>query len=203
MASVCFYFQAHQPYRIRHYTVFDKGQNYFDDAKNEQICKKVSQKSYYPANQLMLELIRKYKGRFKISYSITGALLEQLQMYSPEVLASFKELADTGCVEFLSETYYHSLSFLYSKNEFFEQVRAHKELIKKLFDQTPRVFRNTELVYNNNLPFMIDQFGGFDAILAEGADHILGYRSPNFVYLPTTCDSLKLLLKKFCTEVNS
>ncbi len=136
----------------------------------------------------MLELIRKHKGKFKISYSITGVLLEQLEKFAPEVLTTFKQLADTGCVEFLGETYHHSLAFLYSKDEFIEQVKAHRRTIRQLFGQTPRIFRNTELIYNNGLPPIIDQIGGFDAIIAEGADHILGYRNANFVYRPHHLD---------------
>jgi alpha-amylase len=196
MASVCFYFQVHQPCRLRNYTVFDTASDYFDDAKNAQICKKVAHKCYLPANKLMLELIKKYDGRFKISYSITGCLLEQLELYAPDVLRSFQELAETGCVEFLGETYYHSLSFLYSQQEFVEQIKAHQETIQRLFHQTPRVFRNTELIYNNKLAELIESIG-FDAILAEGADHILGHRSSNFVYSPKNCKKLKLLLKNY------
>jgi len=197
MASVCFYFQLHQPFRLRHYTLFDSGNNYFDDYKNKQICRKVAQKCYMPSNSLMLDLIKKFEGKFKIAYSITGVLLEQLEMYAPEVLASFQELAATGCVEFLAETYYHTLSFLYSQDEFIEQIKKHKRIIKKLFGQTPRVFRNTELIYNNALPAIIEQIGGFDAILTEGPDYVLGYRSPNFVYRPLNSTKLKLLLKNY------
>jgi len=197
MASVCFYFQVHQPQRLRHYTVFDRGTNYFDDHKNAEVCRKVANKCYLPANRLMLELIEKYKGRFKISYSITGVLLEQLELYAPEVMTTFKQLAATGCVEFLAETYYHSLSLLYSRDEFIEQIKAHKQITRRLFGQTPRVFRNTELIYNNSLPVIIDQIGGFDAIITEGADHILGYRNANFVYRPTSSTRLKLLLKNY------
>ncbi len=197
MASVCFYFQVHQPYRLRHYTIFDTDCNYFDDFKNAEICRKVSRKCYLPSNRLLLELINKYKGRFRISYSITGVLLEQLEKYAPEVLASFQQLAGTGCVEFLAETYYHSLSSLFSADEFKEQVQAHIETVERLFGQTPRVFRNTELIYNNDLAAMVEQMGCFDAILAEGADHILGYRSPNFVYRPPNSNGLKLLLKNY------
>jgi alpha-amylase len=124
-------------------------------------------------------------------------LLEQLELYAPEVLASFRQLAAIGCVEFLAETYYHSLSFLYSREEFIEQIRMDKQTIHRLFGQTPRVFRNTELIYNNDLAAVIEQLGGFDAILAEGADHILGYRSPNFVYRPPHSTKLKLLLKNY------
>ncbi len=197
MASVCFYFQVHQPYRLRRYTIFDRDSNYFDDQKNAEVCKKVANKCYMPTNQLLLDLIKKYQGRFKISFSTTGVLLEQLQLYAPHVLDSFKELAGTGCVEFLAETYYHSLSFLYSQDEFIEQIKIHKQAIQKYFGQTPRIFRNTELIYNNALADLIGKTGEFDAILAEGADHILGYRSPNFVYHPVGNNKLKLLLKNY------
>ncbi|MFZ0035481.1 MAG: glycoside hydrolase family 57 protein [Sedimentisphaerales bacterium] len=197
MASVCFYFQVHQPYRLRNYTVFDVDNNYFDDVKNAQICRKVASKSYMPANLLMLDLIKKYNGKFRIAYSITGVLLEQLEKYAPEVLATFKDLAATGCVEFLAETYYHSLSSLYSQDEFIDQIKLHRQTIRRLFGQTPRVFRNTELVYDNRIAELIDNIGCFDAILAEGADKILGYKSPNFVYRPMRCKKLKLLLKNY------
>jgi alpha-amylase len=197
MASVCFYFQVHQPYRLRNYTVFDTGTDYFDDVHNAQVCRKVATKCYLPANLLMLDLIRKYKGRFRIAYSLTGVVLEQLEQYAPEVLATFQELAETGCVEFLAETYYHSLSSLYSRDEFIEQINAHTHVIQRLFGQTPRVFRNTELIYSNSLAGTIEQMGRFDAILAEGADSVLGYRSPNFVYSPAGCSRLKLLLKNY------
>jgi len=197
MASVCFYFQVHQPLRLRHYTVFDKGVQYFDNYKNASICRKVANKCYLPANRLLLNIIRRFGGRFRIAYSITGVLLEQLKRYSPEVLSTFDALAETGCVEFLGETYYHSLSFLYSRDEFIEQVTKHSEIIEYLFGQKPRVFRNTELIYNNELAALIESIGSFDAILTEGADHILGYRSPNFVYQPKGCSNLKLLLKNY------
>ena len=197
MASVCFYFQVHQPVRLRHYTVFDKNDRYFDDHKNASICRKVANKCYLPANRLILELINRHKGRFKVAYSLTGVLLEQLQLYSPEVMSTFDALAQTGCVEFLGETYYHSLSFLYSRGEFLEQVNKHLETIERLFGQRPRVFRNTELIYNNDLASLIESTGKFDAIITEGAKHILGYRSPNFVYRPQGCNNLKLLLKNY------
>jgi alpha-amylase len=197
MASVCFYFQVHQPYRLRDYTIFDNGTDYFDEDKNAEICRKVAHKCYLPTNQLLLELIEKYQGKIRVAFSTTGTALEQFQQYTPAVLDSFQQLAATGCVEFLSETYYHSLSFLYSRDEFIEQVEAHQQLIRDLFGQNPRVFRNTELVYNNSLAETIEQIGGFDAIITEGADHILGYRSPNFVYRPPNCGSLKLLLKNY------
>ena len=197
MPSVCFYFQVHQPVRLRHYTVFDKNDYYFDDHKNGTICRKVANKCYLPANRLLLDTIRRHDGRFKIAYSITGILLEQLQQYAPEVMSTFDALARTGCVEFLAETYYHSLSFLYSRNEFVEQINKHIEAINYYFGQTPKVFRNTELIYNNDLASLIESMDKFDAIITEGADHILGFRSPNFVYRPQGCKNLKLLLKNY------
>ena len=198
MVSVCMYFQVHQPYRMRHYPVFDIGHkdDYFDEEKNREICLKVANKCYLPANRIILELIKNSNGRFRCAYSITGVALEQFQEYAPEVIQSFKELAATGCVEFLSETYYHSLAYLQSKEEFRCQVKMHSELIEKLFGQKPKVFRNTELIYNNELANYIERMG-YMGILSEGADHILGWRSPNFIYTPATCKNIKLLMKNY------
>jgi alpha-amylase len=126
MASVCFYFQVHQPFRLRRYSVFDTDRHYFDDLKNAEIMRKVAEKCYLPANQMMLETIRMHEGRFRIAFSITGVALEQFEMYAPEVIKSFQDLNSTGCVEFLDETYYHSLAFLYSREEFRSQVELHR-----------------------------------------------------------------------------
>jgi alpha-amylase len=199
MVSVCFYFQVHQPFRLRRYSVFDIGHNssYFDDQKNAEVLKKVAKKCYIPANKIILDLIKKHNGRFKVSYSISGTALEQFEKYAPAVIHSFRELAKTGCVEFLSETYYHSLSYLYDKDEFRNQVLLHRQKIKELFGQEPRVFRNTELVYNNELANFVQSMGLYDAILAEGADHVMGWKSPNFIYTPKTAEKLKLLLKNY------
>ncbi|RME31048.1 alpha-amylase [Candidatus Woesearchaeota archaeon] len=197
MVSVCFYFQVHQPDRLRHYSIFDIGNHdYFDHAKNREVVQKVAKKCYIPMNKLLLKLIRQHQGRFKVAFSITGTALDQFARYTPYVLKLFQELADTGCVEFLAETYYHSLSFLYNKEEFDAQVALHKARIKELFNQEPRVFRNTELIFNNELAHHL-QAQGFDAVLAEGADHILGWRSPNFLYTAVTAPHIKLLLKNY------
>jgi alpha-amylase len=202
MPSVCFYFQVHQPFRIKHYRIFDVGKDssYFNgegenDLNNRRILEKVARKSYLPANRTILELIKKYP-QFKVSYSLSGVLIEQLERYSPETLKSFQDLAATGNVEFLSETYYHSLSFLYSPNEFREQVRMHRKKIKELFGQEPKVFRNTELIYNNSLAVALEHMG-YRGVLAEGADHILGWRSPNFLYQPRGTKKLAVLLKNY------
>jgi len=197
MPSVCFYFQVHQPFRLRHYTAFDHSPRYFDEFKNASICRKVANKCYLPSNRLLLDVIRRLEGRFKISYSLTGVILEQFRKYCPEVMSTFDALAETGCVEFIGETYYHSLSFLYSPDEFIAQINKHTELIQQLYGQTPRVFRNTELIYSNALAETIEKTGRFDAIITEGADHILGDRSSNFVYRPPNCQRLKLLLKNY------
>jgi alpha-amylase len=197
MATVCFYFQLHQPLRLRHYTVFDNNDRYFDDYKNAFVCRKVADKCYLPTNRLLLDLIRRFEGKFKIAFSITGVLLEQLQLFAPEVVSTFDALAETGCVEFLAETYYHTLSYLYSRDEFVEQVNKHIETMEYLFGQKPRIFRNTELIYNNDLAVLVESMGKFDAIITEGADHILASRSPNFLYRPKGCKKLKLLLKNY------
>jgi len=199
MPSVVFYFQVHQPYRIKKYSIFDSRNNetYFDEEKNKEICQKVAEKSYLPANRLMLDLIKKHEGKFKIAYSITGTALEQFEKYSPEVIASFRALAMTGCVEFLAETYYHSLSYLFSKDEFYKQLVKHENKIKELFDYQPNVFRNTELIYNNELANYIENLG-YIGILSEGVDSILGWRSPTFLYTPSfTNNRIKLLLKNY------
>lgn len=197
MPSVCCYFHVHQPLRVKKYNLFDIGSetDYFDDKKNSEILRKVANKCYYPANNLMLELIERSEGRFKISYSISGVFLDQAMEFEPKIIESFQCLAQTGCVEFLSETYYHSLASLYSEEEFFEQVLDHMLLIVRLFGQVPQVFRNTELVYFDYLAHLIRKFH-FKAVLAEGWDAILGWRSPNFVY-ETQGFPVKLLLKNY------
>jgi alpha-amylase len=197
MVSICFYFQVHQPFRLRPYTVFDigKSDDYFFHEKNKEVLEKVAKKSYLPTNKLLLKMLRD-NPQFKISYSFSGVILEQFEEYCPEVLRLFQELVDTNQVEVLNETYYHSLSFLYSKQEFKEQVWLHKKKMKSLFNFSPGVFRNTELVFNNELAKFIEDMG-YNGILAEGADHILGWRSPNFIYRPVTCSKIKLLLKNY------
>ncbi|MBI4243340.1 MAG: polysaccharide deacetylase family protein [Planctomycetes bacterium] len=198
MINLCFYFQVHQPKRLRKYTVFDIGKSHFyeDDEVNRSIMQKVANKCYLPANNVMLQLIKQYEGRFKISYSITGMAIEQFKRFSPETLDSFKRLADTGCVEFINETYNHSLCFLFSKDEFVNQLRLHKEMVQKEFGQTPCTFRNTELIYNNDVASAAEDLG-YSVILAEGADKILGWRSPNFVYQPQSCQKIRLLLRNY------
>ncbi|MGZ4054978.1 MAG: glycoside hydrolase family 57 protein [Bacteroidia bacterium] len=198
MPSICFYFQVHQPFRIKDYSFFDIGNTheYENDQKNREILNKVAEKCYLKTNKKMLELIQRHEGKFKISYSLSGTVMEQFEKYRPEVLQSFIDLANTGCVEFLSETYSHSLSFIYSKNEFKRQVEKHAGLIKKYFNQVPRVFRNTELIYNNELAVFMEGMG-FKGIVCEGVDRLLGTRSPNFVYNAVGGKNIKVLLKNY------
>lgn len=180
---ICFYFQVHQPYRLKDLRTRDMGQgaiDYFDDEKNRTVFRKVAEKCYLPSNKLMLELLKKH-DHFRISYSLSGVFLDQCEEYGPDVLQSFKDLAATGKVEFLAETYYHSLSSIKSTAEFCEQVQKHVQKIKKLFGQTPTVFRNTELIFKNEIAQMVKEMG-FRGIIAEGADHLLRGRSPNIPY---------------------
>lgn len=195
--SVCFYFQVHQPFRLRQYSVFDIGKDsqYFDEEQNSAVMRKVAGKCYLPMNKLLLDLLEQHE-EFKVSFSLSGVVIEQMRMYAPEVLESFRQLAATGRVEFLAETYYHSLSFLYDKEEFDRQVRKHTDLIESEFGQTPKIFRNTELIYNNEIARHIEKLG-FAAMLAEGWDPPLGWRSPNFVYKGKTEGNLSLLLKNY------
>ncbi len=196
--SICLYFQVHQPTRLRLYRFFDIGKDshYYDDFANRTILRRVAQKCYLPMNQLMLELINKNKGKFKIAYSISGSALEQFQRFAPEVIDSFKALAATGRVEFLAETYYHSLAALGSESEFRHQVAKHAAKIEELFGVTPTAFRNTELIYSNGIGEMVYDMG-YKTMLTEGARHIMGWQSPNFVYTGATQPRLKLLLRNY------
>lgn len=198
MRKICFYFQVHQPFRLKRYRFFDIGNDpyYFDEHANGSIMRKVAEKCYLPTNQVFLGLIKEYGSRFKISYSISGVALDQFEMYAPEVLESFKRLAETGCVEFLAETYSHSLSALKSPEEFERQVKKHSEKIEQLFGQKPKVFRNTELIYSDEIGEMVANMG-YKAMITEGAKHVLGWKSPNFLYCNAINPKLKLLLKNF------
>jgi len=198
MKAICFYFQVHQPYRLRTYRFFDIGasNDYFDEYANRTIMRKVAEKCYLPTNQVLYDLIQAYGSNFKISFSISGTALSQFEQYAPDVLESFRQLVATGSVEILSETYSHSLSALTSKEEFTAQVMAHRELVQRHFGVTPRTFRNTELIYSDHIGGLVADLG-FEAMLTEGAKHVLGWRSPDFVYYNPVRPELKLLLKNF------
>ena len=197
MPAICLYLHTHQPRRLKKMSVFEIGGhgNYFDDQNNRQILERVSRKSYLPTNRMLLGLMRRSRGRFKVSLSITGILLEQLEAEFPEVLKSFRDLVDTGCCELVSETYYHSLASLYSKEEFARQVAKQNSIFKRLFDYVPSFFRNTELVYNNDIAGAVNGMG-FKGMLAEGWDEILGWRSPNFLY-KAKGNPLRLLVRNY------
>lgn len=198
MQSVCLYFQVHQPYRLKKYRFFNLGNDhyYYDDYLNKSIVERVAEKSYIPMNNLLLDLIKKYGKDFKVSFSISGSALDQFQEYAPQVLKSFKALAKTGNVEFLAETYAHSLAGLKSKKEFKRQIQLHQAKIKELFGVNPQTFRNTELIYSDEIGETIADLG-FKAMLTEGAKHILGWKSPNYVYTNAINPRLKVLLRNF------
>ncbi|MDT8401852.1 MAG: polysaccharide deacetylase family protein [Bacteroidales bacterium] len=198
MKGVCLFFELHQPLRLRRYRFFDIGNDhyYYDDYTNETILRNVAENCYLPANRIILDLIKKHKDKFKVSFSLTGVLIEQLEAYAPEVLDSFRELATTGQVEFLAETYSHSLACMADKDEFTKQVARHSQKIEECFGIKPVSFRNTEMVYSDQIGSWVADMG-FSALLTEGAKHILGWRSPDFLYCNNINPKLKVLLRNF------
>ena len=201
--AIVLYLHVHQPFRVRHYTIFDAGVNhdyfftqpYEDRTSNERIAHKVAEKSYIPTNRYLLQLLTDHP-EFRLSLSITGTVIEQLEMWSPEALQSFKDLVATGRVEIVGETYHHSLAFFYSRPEFEAQVAMHKAKVQEVFGVTPQVFRNTELSYNNDVAYWAEQ-AGYKGILAEGWDPVLQWRSPNYVYQPSYTSTIRLLMKNY------
>ena len=196
--SICLYFQVHQPTRLRQYRFFDIGKDshYYDDFTNRTILKRIASHCYIPMNNLLLELAGRYGSDFKVTFSITGSALEQFDRYAPEVTESFRKLARTGCVEFLAETYYHSLASLASQSEFKHQVEKHSRAIEDHFGVKPTAFRNTELVYSDAVGKQVFDLG-YKVMLTEGARHILGWKSPDYVYSNPECSQLKLLLRNY------
>ena len=200
--GITLYLHVHQPWRVRDYSIFDtaNAHDYFDgsgddDRNNAKVLRKVADKAYRPMNELLEKLLAKHP-EFKVSLSITGTFIEQAERWAPDVLESFKRLVDTGRVEIISETYYHSLAFFYSREEFVRQVEIHKQKIRDLFGVETSVFRNTELAYNDELAKWADDYG-FKGILAEGWDPILEWRSPNHLYRPAGTKNISLLLKNY------
>lgn len=198
MRDICIYAQVHQPWRLRNLRYFDigTGASVFDDATNQRILRRVADKCYLPANRLLTELIRGSDRRFRIALSLSGTLMEQLELWAPDALESFQELVATGGVELLGETSHHSLAALANRDEFRSQVSAHSALIERLFGVRPFVFRNTELIYWDDLAPDIAAMG-FAGVLVEGADHVLDWRSPNFVYESASCPGLRLLPRNY------
>ena len=198
MRSICFYFQVHQPFRLKKYRFFDIGNDhsYYNDYENRTIMRKVAEKCYLPANQLFLDLVNEYGDNFKIAYSLSGTVIDQFELYAPDVLESFQKLFATGRVELLDETYSHSLSALRPEDVFEYQVNRHRKKVKELFDLQPKIFRNTELIYSDEIGEKVAKLG-YEGMLTEGARHIMGWKSPNYLYCNAVNPKLKLLLKNF------
>lgn len=198
MKSLCLYFQVHQPLRLRRYRFFDIGNNhyYYDDYSNESIVRQIADRCYLPANQILLNLLQANKGKFKLAFSITGIAIDQFEQYAPEVIESFKALADTGNVEFLAETYSHSLASLANNNEFVNQVQEHSKKIEQLFGIKPLTFRNTELIYSDEIGKTVSEMG-YKSILTEGAKHVLGWKSSNYLYCNAINPKLKILMRNY------
>ncbi|HVN58966.1 MAG TPA: glycoside hydrolase family 57 protein [Bacteroidales bacterium] len=196
--AICLYFEVHQPFRLKRYRFFDLGHDhyYYDDYSNESILRKIADKCYLPANNILLDQISKHKGKFRIAFSLSGIVLDQFRLYAPEVLESFRKLAQTGMVEFLAETEAHSLASLKSKDEFIRQVKAHSSMIKEHLGVEPTSFRNTELIYSDQIGSWVADLG-FKATLTEGAKHVLGWKSPNYLYCNSINPRLKVLLRNF------
>ncbi len=195
MKNVCFYFKIHQPFRLKRYRFFDIGNDhyYYDDFANDEIITRVAEQSYLPMMRTLREIINATQHTFKCAISISGTAIEQLQLYVPECIDELRKLTETGCVEFLSETYSHSLSSLEDPEEFLREVKAHDDLILRLFGLKPTVFSNTELIYDDEIALLIQSMG-FKTAVTEGAKHILGWKSPNYVYRAASSSNLKLLL---------
>jgi alpha-amylase len=196
MKTICFYFQIHQPFRLKRYRFFNIGKDhyYYDDYANEDIIQQIAERSYIKANRMLLDLIKQYKGKFKVAFSVSGLALEQLEIYAPEVIDGLRELSKTGHVEFLTETYSHSLAALYDPVEFQNQITLHADRIEMLFGKKPTVVRNTELMYSDEIAEMVYDMG-YTKMITEGAKHILGWKSPNYVYQAASQPKMKLLLR--------
>ncbi len=197
MPAVCLYFHVHQPLRLRNYSLFDigKNNNYFDDLANKFYLERVSNKCYLPTNKILLDLIEKHGDKFKFCFSITGVFLDQLEEHFPEVVESFQKLVDSGNVELFDETYYHSLAYLVSQKEFVKQVKMHSKKFKKVFRVKPKIFRNTEAMYSNEIAKAAEEMN-FKGIVSEGLTSVLGWRSPNYVYKAKN-SNIKVLLRNY------
>lgn len=196
--NICLCFQVHEPARLRLYRFFDIGvdSHYYDDFANRTTLKHTVEECYLPMNALLLDLIKSTKGGLKLSFCISGSALELFDRYAPEVIDSFRALAETGCVEFVSTPYYHSLSSLASGAEFRHQVLKHEALTEKLFGVKPTTFCNTELIYSDSIAAEVAAMG-YKAVITEGAKNLLGWRSPDYVYGSESAPGLKLLLRSY------
>lgn len=196
MKNICFYFEIHQPLRLRRYRFFEIGQDhyYFDDFQTEDRIRGMVEQAYLPAIRTIAEMIRSSNGKFKCSFSISGVAMEQLEQYAPEVIDGFRDLAKTGSVEFLAEPYAHSLASVYNRSEFEQQVKLHSKKIEALFEKKPTVFRNSELIYSDEIGEIVSALG-FKTMLIEEVKYVMGWKSPNFVYNHSYIPKLKLLVR--------
>lgn len=203
MPAVCLCYEVHEPFRLRRYTVFDMGQSvvYDDDDRNCDLLLHTARVCYLPMNELLLKLIRRYGKDFKVTFCMSGTAMDQFEMYAPEVLESFQKLADTGSVEFAAESSPHSFAFLYNRDEFVRQTEDNARRVKKLFGKKPTTYRNAELVYNNDMAVCLEEMG-FKTVLSEGAEHVLGWRSPNYVYCPVNLPNMRLLMRNVGLSVD-
>ena len=211
MTDIVLVFEVHQPYRLNRSFFWENKifrrlkkeelfDYYFDQTVNKEIFQRASKKCYFPSNTILLDLVDKYKKekkQVKVSFSISGVFLEQCETFSKDVLETFKQLAETGRVEFLSQTYYHSLASLYpDREEFIEQVKAHQQIMRDLLGYTPMVFENTELLYNNAVARTVESLG-YKGIFTEGVERILHGKSPNYLYMPKDCKRIKVFLRNY------
>jgi len=211
LTDVVFVFEVHQPHRLRRNLFWENKvfrrlkkeelfDYYFDNEVDREIFKRAARKCYFPSNQILLDLIdahKKQKRQVKASFSVSGVFLEQCEMFDKDLLETFKQLANTGCVEFLNQTYYHSVSSLYpEKDEFIEQVKMHRQTVKSLLGCAPKVFENTELLYNNTIARIAEDLG-YTGIFMEGVEKVLGEKSPNYLYAPKGCKNIKVLLRNY------
>lgn len=198
MKTICLYFSVHQSPRLKRYRFFNMGKdhNYLDDTADRSAVLSAARMCYLPVNTLLLKLIKEYGSQFRLSFFISGTAVEQFRAYAPQVLDSFRELAETGCVEFVGGTYSNSLSSLMDSQEFERSVRQHAMLMKSEFGQTPKAFCNTEMIYSDAIGSAVSEMG-FSSMLAEGARHILGWKSPNYVYANALNQKMRLLLRNY------
>ena len=211
MTNIVFVFEVHQPHRLKRNLfwenkVFQRMKKeelfnyYFDNDVDREIFKRAARKCYFPSNQILLNLIekhRKEKRQVKVSFSVSGVFLEQCEMFDKDLLETFRQLAETGCVEFLNQTYYHSIASLYpEKDEFIAQVKMHRQTVKSLLGYTPNVFENTELLYNNTIAKIIEKLG-YKGIFMEGVERILSGKSPNYIYTPKGCKNIRVLMRNY------
>ena len=198
MRTICLYFEIHQIIHLKRYRFFDIGTNhyYYDDYVNEQSINDVAERSYIPALNTLIEMVKSSNGAFKVALSISGVALEQLEIHAPAVVDLLHQLNDTGCCEFLAEPYSHGLSSLANEECFKEEVMRQSAKMKQMFGKAPKVFRNSSLIYSDEIGAMVASMG-FKGMLTEGAKHVLGWKSPHYVYHCNMNPKLKLLLRDY------